>query len=123
MTDANGVTAYVLHSNTPGAVNGLYVLSSTGGVYASDGSPTFAQLFANPNNLVYQLTPAVYANPALLTNAQPPAAVPASVASVSGNTLTLNASSLAAGTAFCVILVASDGAETGQTAFLVSVTA
>ncbi len=65
----------------------------------------------------------MYANPALLTNAQPPAAVPASVASVSGNTLTLNASSLAAGTAFGVILVASDGAETGQTAFLVTVTA
>ncbi len=122
-TDSNGVSAYVLHSNVPGAVNGQYVLSASGGVYAADGSLTFGQIFANPKNLVAQLTPAVFANPALLTNAQPPAAVPAGVVNVSGNTLTLNVSSLAVGTVFEVVLQANDGAETGQTSFLVTVTA
>ncbi len=119
-TDNNGVQAFVLHSNLPGAVGGLYILSSTGGVYASDGSATFGQVFASSKNLVARLDPSVFTTPTLLTNAQPPAAVPAGVVSVNAGVLTINASSLAVGTVFQVLVTASDGAETGQTSFLVT---
>ncbi len=122
-TDANNVQAFVLHSNLPGAVGGFYILSSTGGVFASDGSATFGQVFANSKNFVAQLDPSVFTTPTLLTNAQPPSAVPAGVVSVSGNKLTISVLTLPVGTVFQVLVTANDGAETSQIAFLVTVTA
>jgi subtilisin-like proprotein convertase family protein len=118
----NGVTAYVLQSTVLGGVGGYYLLKSDGGVYAYDGSGSYAHTFANNANLITTLSPSVYTTPTLLTNAQAPA-TPAAVVGVSGNTLTVNVANVAVGTVFEVYVTASDGAETTRTGFLVTVTA
>jgi hypothetical protein len=119
---AGGVTAYVLQSNVMGGAGGFYLVSSTGGVYAYDGSGSYAHTFANNANLIAQLAPSVYTTPTLLTNAAAPAA-PGAQVSVSGNTLTVNVASVTPGTVFEVYVTVGDGAETQRTGFLVSVTA
>jgi hypothetical protein len=118
----NGVTAYVLQSTVLGGVGGYYLLKSDGGVYAYDGSGSYAHTFANNANLIATLSPSVYTTPTLLTNAQAPA-LPGAVVGVSGNTLTVNVSTVPVGTVFEVFVTASDGAETTRTGFLVTVTA
>jgi hypothetical protein len=122
-TSSDNVSAYVL------SVNGLningnpyYLLNSSGALYAYDGSGSYGHTFANGANLVAQLSPNDYTTPTLLTNAQAPTAPPA-IASVSGNTLTINVSSVHVGTVFQVIVTANDGAEIRRTSFLVTVTA
>jgi hypothetical protein len=117
-----GVTAYVMRSSVLGGVGGYYLLSSTGGVYAYDGSGSYAHTFANSANLITTLDPSVYTTPTLLTNAQPPV-LPAAVVNISGSTLTVNVASVPVGTVFEVFVTASDGAETTRTGFLVTVTA
>ena len=63
---SGGVDALVLHSSQPGTGHGGYYLMRTDGeFYAYDGSPTFAQTFANATPLA-NLGPATYANPSLL---------------------------------------------------------
>jgi hypothetical protein len=116
-----GVSAYVLQSSVLGGVGGYYLLKSDGGVYAYDGSGGFSHSFANSANLIATLDPSVYSTPALLTQAQPPAA-PVAAVSVSGNTLTVDVSGVAVGTVFEVFVTGSDGAETTRTGFLVTVT-
>jgi hypothetical protein len=116
-----GVTAYVMQSGVSGGASGYYLLKSDGGVYAYDGSGSYAHTFANSANLITTLDPSVYNTPTLLTNAQPPAA-PAAVASVVGNTLTVNVSAVPVGTVFQVIVSAFDGAELTRTRLLVTVT-
>jgi subtilisin-like proprotein convertase family protein len=118
----NGVTAYVLHSNVLGAVGGYYLLTSSGALYAYDGSGNYSETVNNAANLVANLSPSVYTSPSLLTNAQPPVA-PAAVVSVNGTTLSVNVSSVAPGTVFQVVVSVNDGAETTTTRFLVTVTA
>jgi hypothetical protein len=117
-----GVSAYVLHSDVLGGVGGYYLLKSDGGVYAYDGSGSFAHTFGNASNRIASLDPSVFTTPSLLTNAQPLAAPPA-VVSVSGGTLTVDVSGLAAGTVFEVFVTASDGAEPTRVGFRVTVTA
>jgi hypothetical protein len=122
-TTMDGVTAYVLSvAGTNSNGNSFYLLKSDGGVYAYDGSGSYAHTFANSNNLVTTLSSSVYMNPMLLTNAQLPAS-PAALATVSGSTLTVNVASVPVGTIFRVFVTASDGAETTRTGFLVTVTA
>jgi hypothetical protein len=123
-TTVNGVstTAYVLHSNVMGGVGGYYLLSSSGGVYAYDGSGNYATTFANSANLIATLSPSVFTTPALLTAAQAPSTSGA-VVNVNGNTLTVNVAGVSVGTVFEVIVTANDGAETTRTSFLVTVTA
>ncbi len=123
MTTADGVTAVVLKSGVPGGVGGYYLISAGGGVYAYDGASAYGLTFGNAKNLVAQLDPSVFANPTLLTSAQAPAALPSGVVGVSGNTLSVNVSALPVGTVFQILVTASDGAETGQTSFVVTVTA
>jgi hypothetical protein len=121
---AGGVTAYVLRSDVPGGFGGYYLLSSTGGVYAYDGSGNFASTFADGHNQIATLSPAVYTTPSLLTSA---VVLPADVVSVNNNatpaTLTLDAAGLTPGTLLQVFVTASDGAEITATSFLVTVTA
>ena len=62
-------TAYVLHSNVLGGVSGYYLLTSTGAVYAYDGSGSYASTIADSFNLVAQLSPSVFTTPTLLTQA------------------------------------------------------
>jgi pimeloyl-ACP methyl ester carboxylesterase len=119
----DGVTAYVLSimgSNANG--NPYYLITSTGGVYAYDGSGSFAHAIANSANLITTLSPSVYNNPTLLTAATAPAA-PAALVSVSANTLTVNVAGVSPGTVFEVFVTANDGAETTRTGFLVTVSA
>jgi hypothetical protein len=115
-----GVTAYVMQSGVSGGASGYYLLKSDGGVYAYDGSGSYAHTFANANNLITTLDPSAYNTPTLLTNAQPPSA-PAAVVSVVGNTLTVNVSAVPVGTVFQVIVSAFDGAEVVRSGFLVTV--
>jgi hypothetical protein len=120
-----GVTtpAFVLHSNVLGSVEGYYLINaSNGGVYAYDGSGNYATTFANSANLIATLSPSVFTNPMLLTNAMAPSA-PNAVVAVTGNMLSVNVAGVAPGTVFQVIVTANDGAETTQTSFLVTVTA
>jgi hypothetical protein len=119
---AGGATAYVLQSSVLGGAGGYYLLKSDGGVYAYDGSGSFAHTFANSANLITTLDPGVFTTPTLLTQAQAPA-TPAAAVSVSGNTLTVNVAGVAVGTVFEVFVTASDGAESQRTGFLVTVTA
>jgi hypothetical protein len=118
-----GATAYVLTINGLNANgNPYYLLSSTGGLYAYDGSGSYAHTFANSANLIAQLSPNDYTTPTLLTNAKAPTA-PAAEVNVAGDQLTVNVTGLAEGTIFEVFVTASDGAETSRTGFLVTVTA
>jgi hypothetical protein len=126
-TKVDGVTtqAYVLYSAVPGGAGGYYLLSSTGGLYAYDGSGSFANTFADEHNQIAQLSATVFNTPILLT--QPtPVVLPANVVSVNNSvspaTLTLNVAGLPAGTLLEVFVTASDGAETTKTGFLVTVT-
>jgi hypothetical protein len=115
--------AFVLHSNVLGGVGGFYLINpSNGGVYAYDGSGNYATTFANPANLIATLSPSVFTNPMLLTNAMAPSA-PNAMVSVTGNMLTVNVAGVAPGTVFQVLVTANDGAETTRTSFLVTVTA
>jgi hypothetical protein len=116
------VSAFVMRSSVLGGAGGLYLVSTTGGVYAYDGSGNFATTFANSANLIATLNPGVFSNPTLLTNAQAPA-VPAALATVNSTTLTVNVAGVPVGTVFEVFVTASDGAETTRTGFLVTVTA
>jgi hypothetical protein len=119
---AGGATAYLLQSTVMGGVGGFYLVSSTGGVYAYDGSGSYAHTFANSANLIATLDPSVFTTPTLLTQAQA-SATPAASVSVSGNTLTVNVAGVPVGTVFEVFVTASDGAESQKTGFLVTVTA
>jgi hypothetical protein len=122
---AGGVTAYLLLSAVPGGSQGYYLLSSTGGVYAYDGSGSFANTIAVSYNLVAQLTPAVYTTPTLLTAATPAspgATLTVTPVNATTSTLSVNVAGVAPGTVFQVIVTASDGAETSRTSFLVTVT-
>jgi hypothetical protein len=123
---AGGVTAYVLRSDVPGGFGDYYLLSSTGGVYAYDGSGNFASTFADGHNQIATLSSAVYTTPSLLTSAAP-VVLPANVLSVNNNatpaTLTLGVAGLTPGTLLQVFLTGSDGAEITGTSFLVTVTA
>src|SRR5262249_9670525 len=122
-TTPDGVTAYVLQiAGSNGNGNPFFLLKSDGGLYAFDGTGNYGHTFANAANRVATLDPSVYANPALLTNAQAPT-TPAAAVSVSGNVLTVGAAGLAPGTVFQVFVTASDGAETTRTGFVVTVTA
>jgi hypothetical protein len=116
-----GVTAYVLQSSVLGGVSGYYLLSNTGGVYAYDGSGSYAHTFADSANLVATLDPSVYTTPTLLTQAQAPA-TPAAVLIVNGDALTINVTGVSPGTVFQVVVSASDGAEMMRAGFLVTVT-
>jgi RHS repeat-associated protein len=65
-----GASAYVLHSSQAGAgVGGYYLLATNGGLYAYDGSGSYAHTFANSANLIATLPAGVYSNPSLLLNA------------------------------------------------------
>jgi hypothetical protein len=118
----NGVTAYVLSSSVLGGVNGYYLLTNTGAIYAYDGSGNFNTTIGNSSNLIATLSPAVYTTPTLLTQAKAPVA-PAATLGVNGNTLTVNVAGVPVGTVFEVFVTTSDGAETTRTGFLVTVTA
>jgi hypothetical protein len=122
-TTMDGVTAYVM-SVTGNNANGnpFYLISSNGGVYAYDGSGSYAHTFANSANLVAMLSPAVYMNPSMLLAAMAPSAV-AALVNVSGNMLTVNVANVPVGTVFQVNVTARDGAESSVTSFLVTVTA
>ncbi len=116
-----GATAYVLHSSRPGlGVNGYYLLRSDGALFAYDGATSYATTFANGTPLA-QLGAAVYANPALLLNANTPVAPAGLTASVSGNTLTVGSTARFAGT-FQVAVTASDGILSTTETFLVTST-
>jgi hypothetical protein len=122
-TTTDGVKAYVLSvagQNANG--NQYYLLSSSGGLYAYDGSGSFGHTFANSANLVAQLNAADFTTPTLLTNAQAPTA-PAAVVQVTGTQLTINVTGLPIGTIFQVLVTATDGTEAAQTNFLVTVSA
>jgi hypothetical protein len=122
-TTSDGVKVYTLQSATNNANgNPLYLLSSTGGLYAYDGGAEFGTSISNSANLIAQLSPAVYQTPALLTSAQAPQTPPAQV-TVAGNQLTLNVAGVSAGTVFEVIVAANDGLLTTRSTFLVTVTA
>jgi hypothetical protein len=123
-TTLNGVTTYAYVFSTAGNnINGnvYYLLNAAGDLYAWDGGSQYSTTFANHNNYIASVGASVYTTPTLLTNAQA-TAVPATV-SVSGNTLTVNVSNVAAGIAFDVFLTASDGAKSTGFVFTVSVTA
>jgi hypothetical protein len=121
---SDGVKAYVLSVNGVNANgNALYLLNSSGAVYAYDGSGSYGHTFANSANFIAQLSPADFTTPTLLTNAKAPTAPPASVAMVTGNVLTINVAGLPVGTIFRILVTASDGAETTTESFLVTVTA
>lgn len=110
-------------SNTNG--NPYYLLTATGGLYAYDGSGSFSHTIANSGNFVAQLSANDYTTPTLLTNARPPVTTPAIQSALSapvGNQLTLNVTGLSVGTVFEVFVTVSDGAETSETSFLVTVT-
>jgi hypothetical protein len=65
-----GATAYVLHSNEPGAgAGGYYLLEPDGNLYAYDGSGSYAHTIANVVPLA-TLDPGVYVNPTLLLGAE-----------------------------------------------------
>jgi hypothetical protein len=117
-----GVTAYVLQSSVLGGVGGYYLLKSDGGVYAYDGSGSFAHSFGNASNRIASLDAGVFNAPTVLTNARVPPAPPA-VVSLSGNTLTVDVSQVAVGTVFEVFVTGSDGAEPTRVGFRVTVTA
>jgi hypothetical protein len=119
---AGGVTAYVLHSNVAGGVNGYYLMNSAGSIYAYDGSNNYASSFATSANRIADLGSGTYATPTLLTKAPAPTA-PAAGISVSGGTLTVNVASVSVGTIFEVLVNGGDGSSTGHTSFLVTVTA
>jgi hypothetical protein len=114
-------TAYVLHSSAPGGVNGFYLLSSSGGVYAYDGSGDYSTTFANPHNLVAMLSAAVFTTPTLLTQATPTPA--GAMVGVTGTTLSLQVTGVPPGTLLRVFVTAFDGAESTRSSFLVNVTA
>ena len=119
---SDGVAAYVFKTagnNLNGNV--YYLLNSAGQLYAWDGTNEYGNTFANQANFIGSVGSSVYTTPTLLTNAQA-TAIPATV-SVVGNTLTVNVSNVAAGTAFNVFLTASDGAKSTGFVFTVSVTA
>jgi hypothetical protein len=68
-----GAPAYVLHSSQSGpGVAGYYLLSPSGGLYAYDGSGSYAHTFANSANLVTTLAPGIYTDPTQLLNAAAP---------------------------------------------------
>ncbi len=116
-----GTTAYVLHSNTPGAgVGGFYLLRSDGALFAYDGSSSYTATFDN-GTPVAQLGSAVYSKPSLLLNAEAPEAPVGVTASVSGNALTVNTPALFAGT-FGVAVTASDGILSTTQTFAVTST-
>jgi hypothetical protein len=125
VTTPDGVTAYVLEINgTNPYGNPYYLLSSTGGLYAYDGSGSFSHTIANSANLIARLSTNDYTTPGLLTNASPPvtsAAIQQAVIAPVGNQVTLNVTGLPIGTVFEVLVTVSDGAETTQTNFLVTV--
>jgi hypothetical protein len=127
VTTPDGVTAYVLEVSGQNANgNPYYLLTSSGGLYAYDGSGSFSHTIANSANLIAQLSPSDYSTPTLITDAQPPAtttAIQGAVIAPSGNQLSINVTGLPVGTVFEVLVTASDGAETGSTSFLVTVTA
>jgi hypothetical protein len=120
-----GVTAYVLHSNVAGGVDGYYLLTSTGAVYAYDGSGSYASTIADSYNLVAQLSLSVYNTPALLTQATEPT-LPADLLTVTNSaspaTLTINATGVTPGSQLVVFVTASDSAENTRYSFLVNVT-
>jgi hypothetical protein len=120
-TNVAGVmtSAYVLQSLVPGGVNGFYLLSSSGGVYAYDGSGDFSTTFADAHNRVAMLSPAVFTTPTLLTQATPTPA--GAMVGVTGNTLSLQVTGVPPGTLLEVLVTAFDGAETTRTSFLVNV--
>jgi hypothetical protein len=63
-------TAYVLHSNLPGAgVGGYYLLRADGTLVPYDGSGSYAYPFLNETPIAH-LDPAVYADPAELLDAK-----------------------------------------------------
>jgi hypothetical protein len=122
-TTSDNVKVYTLQGTINNKYgNSLYLLSSTGGLYAYDGGAEFGTTLGNSANLVAQLTPAVYTTPTLLTNAQPPQTPPAQV-NVAGNQLTVNVAGLPVGTVFEVFVTVNDGVATSRSGFLVTVTA
>jgi hypothetical protein len=95
-------------------------------VYAYDASSSFGHSFGNSSGFVAQLDPSVFNTPTLLTNAQPAAttaAIQHAVQAPVGNQLTINVAGLPVGTIFEVLVTVSDGAETSNVGFLVTVTA
>jgi hypothetical protein len=121
-TNVAGVTttAYVLRSAVPGGMGGYYLLSSSGGVYAYDGSGDYSTTFGDTHNLVAMLSPAVFATPTLLTQATPTPT--GAMVSVTGSSLSLQVTGVPPGTLLEVFVTAFDGAETSRTSFLVNVT-
>jgi hypothetical protein len=126
-TTSDGVSAYVLQvAGTNAFGNPYYLISASGAVYAYDGSGSFGHSFGNSLGFVAQLDPSVFNTPTLLTNAQPPAttaAIQSAVQAPVGNQLTINVAGLPIGTIFEVLVNVSDGAETSNVGFLVTVTA
>jgi hypothetical protein len=122
-TTSDNVKVYTLQGTINNKYgNLLYLLSSTGGLYAYDGGTEFGTTVSNSANLIAQLTPAVYMTPTLLTNALPPQTPPAQV-NVAGNQLTVNVAGLPVGTVFEVFVTVSDGVASSRSGFLVTVTA
>jgi hypothetical protein len=125
---SGGISAYVLAVNGKN-INGspYFLLTSNGNLYAYDGVSYSSTVNAGPPNssLIATLGAAVYNNPTLLTNAQPPTP-PGITPTINGTpghySLSLNASSLPVGTVFQVLLTVSDGAESTTESFLVTVT-
>ncbi len=116
---------YFKSSNGSNAANGgLYVLLSTGKLYAYDGFSLATTLATIPTLQVSTLGAAVYANTALLYNAVQPAA-PAIVAAfpntTGGGTLQLTWPTGYTGTFMTTVFV-GDGALETQQSFLVTVT-
>jgi hypothetical protein len=117
---SDGITAYLLSvAGDNGNGNSLYLLTATGALFAFDNLSFATTVAGTP---LAQLDPSVFSTPSLLTNAQPPVK-PAVTPTVTGNMLTLNVTGLPVGLVFQVLVTASDGAETGTTSFLVTVTA
>jgi hypothetical protein len=122
-TTSDNVKVYTLQASTNNANgNPLYLLSSTGGLYAYDGGSEFGTTLSNSANLIAQLGAAVYTTPTMLTNAQPPQAPTAQV-NVAGNQLTVNVTGASVGTVFEVFVTVNDGVSSSRSGFLVTVTA
>jgi hypothetical protein len=117
-----GAPAYVLTGAANNANgNPYYLLKSDGGVYAYDGSGSYAHTFANSANLVTTLDTSVYTNPMLLLNALAPAAATGVTATLNNGSLVLNAPAGFVG-AFGVTVSSTDGILTNSQTFQVNST-
>jgi hypothetical protein len=106
----SGTPAYVFTGATdPTTGSPYYLLNTSGGLYAYDGSPSYTTTFSNSANLRATVDPSVYTNPSLLTGAKAPVDGSTVVtATINNGTLQVNAPISFVGSVV-VNLAASDG--------------